>query len=385
MNCRSLLQLCVLTALVTNPLAARAEPALTDVYVSGRDGYHTYRIPAIIVTTNGTVLAFCEGRKKSRSDTGDIDLLVKRSTDGGQTWSAQQLIWSDDENTCGNPAPVVDQSTGIVWLLTTWNSGGDKEDQISYAASRDTRRVFVTHSSDNGLTWAKPQEITASVKKPGWGWYATGPVNGIQLTRGAHKGRLVIPANHSASVLQTNATTAATRSHIIFSDDHGKTWQLGGSEEEMTNESTIAELADGSLMHNMRSYHKKNRRAVATSKDGGVTWSPVKLDDALIEPVCQASLLRCTWPGDGVKSRLLFSNPASVKREQMTVRLSYDEGATWPVSKILHSGPAAYSCLAILPDKSIACLFERGKKTPYETITLARFPVSWLEDGQNTR
>jgi len=384
MSPRRVSRLCAFITLVANLLAAYAEPALTDVYVSGKDGYHTYRIPAIVVTTNGTVLAFCEGRKNSRSDTGDIDLLVKRSTDGGQTWGAQQLIWSDGENTCGNPSPVVDQITGVVWLLMTWNRGGDKEDQINYQASRDTRRVFVTHSVNDGLTWAKPQEITASVKKPDWGWYATGPVNGIQLMRGAHRDRLVIPANHSSPIARAQAATSDTRSHVIFSDDHGKTWQLGGIEAEMTNESTIAELADGSLLHNMRSYHKKNRRAVATSKDGGLTWSPVKLDDALIEPVCQASLLRCTWPGDGGKSRILFSNPASLKREQMTVRLSYDEGATWPVSKMIYGGPAAYSGLAILPDKSIACLFERGAKNAYETISLARFPLSWLEDGQDS-
>jgi sialidase-1 len=130
----------------------------------------------------------------------------------------------------------------------------------------------------------------------------------------------------------------------------------------------------------MRSYHNKNRRAVATSKDGGLSWSPVKLDDALIEPVCQASLLRSTWPDGGIRSRLLFSNPASLKREKMTVRLSYDEGATWPVSKMIYHGPAAYSCLAILPDKSVACLFECGRKNCYETITLARFPLSWLEE-----
>ena len=347
------------------------------------DGYHTYRIPAIIVTTNGTVLAFCEGRKKSRSDTGDIDLLVKRSTDNGRTWSAQQLIWSDEENTCGNPTPVVDQATGIIWLLTTWNSGVDKEKEIDQRASRNTRRVFTITSADDGLTWSKPQEITASVKKQGWGWYATGPGNGIQLTRGPHRGRLVIPANHSERV--AGSTNAATRSHVFYSDDHGKTWQLGGVEEEKTNESAIAELTDGSLLHNMRSYHKKSRRAVATSKDGGLTWSSVKLDDALIEPVCQASLLRYTWPENGGKSRLLFSNPASVKREKMTLRVSYDEGATWPVNRLIYDGPAAYSCLTVLPDQSVACLFECGKKNSYETITLVRFPLSWLEDAKATQ
>jgi sialidase-1 len=132
----------------------------------------------------------------------------------------------------------------------------------------------------------------------------------------------------------------------------------------------------------MRSYHNRNRRAIATSKDCGQTWSAVKLDEALLEPVCQASVLRCTWPEGGEKSRILFSNPASTKREKMTVRLSYDEGATWPASKELHAGPAAYSCLAMLPDKSVGCLFENGEKNAYEKISLGRFPVAWLEDSK---
>lgn len=364
-------------ALLACAVSAQAQLEMTEVFTSGEDGYHTYRIPAIIVTTNGTVLAFCEGRRHSRGDSGDIDLLVKCSTDGGKTWSAQQVIWSDSTNTCGNPAPVVDQDTGIIWLLMTWNLGVDKEDQIHYRKARDTRRVFITHSVDDGLTWTQPKEITSSVKKSDWGWYATGPVNGIQLARGAHRGRLVIPANHSSL---TTATQSVTRSHVIFSDDHGTTWQIGGVEDEMTNESTVVERSDGSLLHNMRSYHKKNRRAVATSQDAGRSWSPVTLHEALIEPVCQASLLRYTWPDGGGKSRILFSNPASTKREKLTVRLSYDEGTTWPLQKVIHAGPAAYSSLTILPDKTIGCLFERGEKHSYERITLARFPLDWLEE-----
>jgi sialidase-1 len=367
-----------LGALALTLCIASAEPQLSAVFTSGADGYHTYRIPAIVVTTNRTVLAFCEGRKASRSDTGDIDLLFKRSTDGGKTWSAQQVIWSDATNTCGNPTPVVDQATGIIWLLMTWNDGADKEDAINYQKARNTRRVYVSQSADDGRTWTNPREITSAVKKSDWGWYATGPGNGIQLTRGQHKGRLVIPANHST----VNASAQMmTRSHVIFSDDHGVTWQLGGVEEEKTNESALVELSDGSLLHNMRSYHKKNRRAVATSKDGGVTWSAVKLDDALVEPVCQASILRGTWPDGAAKSRVLFSNPASTKREKLTVRVSYDEGETWPVSKLIFAGPAAYSSLAVLPDQSIACLFECGQTNSYETISLARIPLSWLEQA----
>jgi sialidase-1 len=312
----------------------------------------------------------------SRSDTGKIDLLLKRSTDGGKAWSAQQVVRSDGDNVCGNPAPIVDETTGIVWLLMTWNLGADGEREINSGTSKDTRRVFITHSADDGFTWAKPQEITASVKKADWCWYATGPANGIQLTRGTHKGRLVIPCNHT----ELNATgQPASRAHVIYSDDHGATWHLGGIEDALTNESTVVELADGSLLHNMRSYHKKNRRAVTISTDGGATWSRVKLDDALIEPVCQGSILRYNWPENAIRSRILFSNPASIKRENLTLRASYDEGATWPVSKVLHSGPSAYSCLAVLPDKSIACLFERGEKSAYEKISLARIPLDWLE------
>jgi sialidase-1 len=258
----------------------------------------------------------------------------------------------------------------------TWNLGSDTENAIIHKTSKDTRRVFITCSTNDGVSWQAPREITSSVKKPDWQWYATGPVNGIQIHRGAHRGRLVIPANHSEI---SNAGSSVTRSHVIYSDDDGATWQIGGSEDEKTNESTVAERADGSLLHNMRSYHGKHRRAVSSSIDGGASWRPVRLEDALIEPVCQASILRCTWPDAGGKSRILFSNPASTRRENLTVRLSYDEGATWPCFRVLYAGPSAYSCLVVLPKGEAACLYERGIKSPYERITFDRFPISWIE------
>jgi len=357
-----------------------AELNQCDVFVAGTDGYHTYRIPAIVASTNGTLLAFCEGRKNNRGDTGKIDLLLKRSTNGGEAWRAQQIVWSDGSNVCGNPTPLVDRVTGVIWLLMTWNLGSDREQDIDEGKSRDTRRVFVTHSDNDGLTWSPPREITLAVKKAGWRWYATGPVNGIQLTRGAHCGRLVVPANHSEL---SAGNKPVSRSHIIYSDDHGETWKIGGVEDEFTNESTVVELSDGSLLQNMRSRHGTNRRAIATSRDGGLAWSPVRLDSALIEPVCQASLLRCTWPDDGGKSRILFANPASTQRERLTVRLSYDEGATWPLSRTIHAGPAAYSCLVVLPDKTIGCLCECGEKHPYEKIAFTRFPLDWLEKNHD--
>jgi sialidase-1 len=160
------------------------------------------------------------------------------------------------------------------------------------------------------------------------------------------------------------AVTKRRQSHVIYSDDKGKTWKLGGVVGPNCNESQAVELTDGSVMLNMRSYQANNRRLVAISKDGGITFSKPVEDPKLIEPVCQASILR--YPGD--KPRLLFSNPASNKRENMTIRLSEDDGKTWTSSKLIHQGPAAYSCLTVLPDKSIGCLFEGGEKNAYESI-----------------
>ena len=352
---------------------------LTDVFASGVDGYHTYRIPSLLVTSSGTVLAFCEGRKNSRSDTGDIDLLVKRSTNGGRTWSRQQIVWDDDENTCGNPCPVVEQTTGVIWLPMTWNHGQDNESRIKQNTGRDTRRVFVTRSDDDGQTWAKPHEITADVKRPDWRWYATGPGVGIQLTRGPWEGRLLIPCDHSL-VLPDNPD--GYESHVIYSDDRGQTWRLGGVVRPAVNECQVVELIDGTLLLNMRNYDRsKTTRAIATSTDGGITWSVVRHDATLIEPVCQASLVRYTMQAQDDRKRLLFSNPAHAepsRRRDMTVRMSEDGGKTWPVSRVLWSGPAAYSCLAVLPGGNIVCLFEAGEKHPYERIVLARFNREWL-------
>jgi sialidase-1 len=375
---RIFLFLICLFLLSTNFLLAG--PQQVDVFVSGQDGYHTYRIPAVIVTKKGTVLAFCEGRKKGRSDAGDIDLLLKRSSDSGKTWSPQQVIWDDQDNTCGNPCPVLDAHTGTIWLLLTWNLGADRESQIITGKSKDTRRVFVTCSKDDGRTWAPPKDITDQTKQKNWTWYATGPGVGIQLRQDKYKGRLVIPCDH------IEAGTKKYFSHVIYSDDQGKTWKLGGTTAtDKVNECQVVELADGQLMLNSRNYDRAQKyRAVSISKDGGMTWSKVKHDPMLIEPICQASFLRYTLGGPESRSRLLFSNPASKNaRHQMTVRLSYDEGQTWPISRQLHSGAAAYSCLTVLPDATIGCLYEAGQKSPYEKIVFAQFTQDWLTDKKD--
>jgi len=368
----------VIALILPEQPASSGQLQQTDVFISGTNGYHTYRIPSLLVTENGILLAFCEGRKKSRADSGDIDLLVKRSQDGGKTWSQQQVIWDDGENTCGNPCPVVDQQTGTICLPMTWNRGDDTEAEIKKNTSKDTRRVWVSRSEDDGLTWSKPVEITGTTKRPEWRWYATGPGAGIQLQKGLWKGRLVIPCDHSVAPDPDNPTGHS--SHVIIRDDHGQTWTIGGVICPQVNECQVVELTDGTLMLNMRNYDRsKTTRAIANSKDGGITWSNVTHDPVLIEPLCQASFIRYSWPGRNNKSCLLFSNPASTsKREKMTVRLSYDEGKTWPVSRVLYPDLSAYSCLAVLPDGDIACLYEAGQNNPYEKIVFARFSLHWL-------
>ena len=356
--------------LVVPALAERATSqglASTDVFVSGAEGYHTFRIPALVVTNSGTLLALCEGRKDNRSDHGDIDLILKRSTDDGRTWSRPSIVYEEGGSqkvTIGNACPVVDQDTGTIWL----------------PFCRDNDDVLITYSTDDGQTWAKPREITQDVKKPVWGWYATGPGVGIQLASGSHKGRLVIPCDHR----EPYKGKPAMFSHVFYSDDHGTSWKLGGTVAPHTDECQVVELADGRLMMNMRNYwgrsggraDRDRMRATSLSSDGGITWSELKFDKTLIEPICQASFLRYTHSAAGDKSRLLFSNPASkTDRQRMTVRLSYDEGASWPVAKLLYAGSAAYSCLTILPDGQIGMLYERDS---YGKITFVRYGLEWL-------
>jgi sialidase-1 len=354
--------------------ARAAETMDQPLFVSGQDGYHTYRIPALAVTTNGTVLAFAEGRKKTAGDAGKIDLLVRRSVDNGATWSAQQVVWADGGNTCGNPSPVVDRDTGTVWLLMTWNRGDDHEKEINAGQSKDTRRVFVTSSTDDGASWVQPREITAVVKLTNWTWYATGPGSGIQLQNGPHGGRLVVACDH------TEAVTKRGYSHVIYSDDHGQTWQLGGSSMEGVNECAVVELTGGKLMLNMRNCDKSQKnRQVTVSDDGGLTWSDQCSDSTLIEPICQGAIHRYRWTDGGKPGVILFSNPANQSsRVNLTVRASFDDAQHWPAARVLHAGPSAYSDLAVLANGQIACLFEAGATNANESIVLSQFTLDSL-------
>lgn len=316
----------VFVVLMFSGASAGEIPSHIDVFTSGQGGYHTYRIPVLITTKKGTLLSFCEGRKTSTIDDGDNDLLLRRSTDAGKTWQPMQLVHEEGGDaiiTIGNPCPVVDQTTGVVWLTMT----------------RNNDRVFVSNSKDDGQTWAPAREITEQVKKPGWGWYATGPGVGIQMQFGEYKGRLVIPSDHRKTLDRSGPSSA----HVFYSDDHGKTWELGGAVGDHSNECQVAERSDGTLLINARNHWLLSggrsdlafQRIVATSGDGGRSWSDPRFDEALIEPQCQASLIRYPGANPDGSVWMLFSNPASKSgRERMTVRLSPDEGRTWPLSRV---------------------------------------------------
>ena len=346
-----------------------------DIFISGQEGYHTFRIPALAVTTRGTLLAFAEARKHGRGDAGEIDLVLKRSLDNGESWEPMQLVFSEPEMTCGNPCPVVDRDTGIIWLPFCKNLADGNETLITQGKA--PRTVWLTHSSDDGLTWAEPKEITSDVKDPGWTWYATGPTHGIQL----QSGRLLIPCDHMVGQY-FDRQRDPYHSHVIYSDDHGASWHIGGIVEQGTNECAVAELVDGSVYINCRNYVGAKRRAVAWSRDQGQTFDPLRWDDILVEPICQASLVRLGDEKRHDQSRILFANPASTSREKMTIRLSTDECQSWPVARLLHPGPAAYSDLAVAPNGIIHCLYECGEDHPYERLRLARFDLTWLNEGK---
>lgn len=361
---------------LSNLSTAQVSNKPVDIFQRDQDGYKCFRIPSIVKTNKGTLLAFAEARKNGCSDTGDIDLVVKRSVDNGKTWGPMIKIWDDGDNVCGNPAPVVDRVTGKIILISTWNRGDDHEKDIIAGTSKDTRKVFVLHSNDDGMSWSAPKEITPTTKQPNWTWYATGPCHGIQLQNKKYKNRLVIPANHMV------AGTKTYHSQIIYSDDSGETWQLGGVvSEHGGNESTVVELKNGNLLLNMRNYNRdiSKTRSYAISQDGGITWSETQYSSELIEPICQGSILNMTRKGK-LTDNLLFSNPASVdKRVKMTIHKSSDSGKSWPVSHLVYPGPTAYSDMVMVDDKTLGLYYEYGEKNPYEKMGFLLVPTETLK------
>lgn len=363
------------------------EPRFSDVFVAVKDGFSVIRIPSAVVTKKGTVLAFAEGRAFASSDQAHNKIILKRSTDGGKTWDALQIIAAAGANSLNNPTAVVEQNSGRVWLMyqriPAHLTEGSRETATGYEGTNVYRNLLIW-SDDDGVTWSEPRDVTRSTKRPTRATtVASGPGIGIQLTRGEHKGRLIFPFNEGPFWQWNN--------YAVFSDDAGVTWRCGenvpgafitdakGKTRSQVNEVQMVELSDGSVMLNSRQFAGAKVRKTAVSRDGGETWSPIADATELRDPSCMASIFRYSFAGENEKNILLFSNPDSGKRETGTVYLSRDDGKTWPVKKVLWPGDFAYSVLTKLPDGTVGCLFETDK---YRRIVFARFPLAWLTGGK---
>jgi len=346
-----------------------AEPDRVDLFTSGEGIFGRHRIPALLVTEKRTVLALCEGRRKAGGLTGDIDLVLRRSLDGGDSWLPLQVVADHGEDTLGNPCIVQDGSSGALWLLFTKSPGGFTEDQIVAGEAPASTTVWVTTSTDEGATWAAARDITATTKRGDWRWYGTGPGHGLQLAGG----RLFFPCYHSV------ADTKVYRSHAVYSDDHGATWELGGVTGDNTTEPQALARADGSIVLNARSIAKQGFRTLATSTDGGATWTDVRLDPTLTCPSCEGSLIEYASGRNGERKTWLFSNPAGPGRHNLTLRASFDEGATWPEARVIDPGFTEYSSLARLPDGRVGVLYERCLPGGYRPIvSFTRWAPDWL-------
>jgi sialidase-1 len=387
---RSLIQIFAVAVLLITPAFVVAGQPLfqtTDVYVGGLDGVHTFRIPSLVTTKKGTLLAICDARYPSSEDPpNDIDQVVKRSTDLGRTWSRMQtIIGFPGMVAAGDPSVLADPVTGRVWLFYAYCPEGIGSHNSQPGFTGKTIQTHLVYSDDDGITWSKPTDITPQTKPKNWMTTWPGPGRGIRTRDGA----LVVPFNGQEK-------SQVWTSHVIVSRDNGKTWKLSPPAGHGTSETQMVELNDGSWLMNMRnerSDYKSGVRQIAVSRDGGQTWSKQRGDEMLVEPACQASILRYTSTKDGAsKNRILFSNPARGRvdeRWDMSILISYDEGKTWPVFKNVHHNRSAYSCLTILPDGTIGLLFEKGEKGSgngryMERLSFVRCNLEWLTDGKDS-
>ncbi|NWF84670.1 MAG: exo-alpha-sialidase [Bryobacteraceae bacterium] len=360
-----------LALLFASLLLPAQTPHPIALFEAGAAGYKGYRIPALVATTKGTLLAFCAARKEL-GDWADIDIAMRRSTDGGKTWSPMKIIASRGAMTVDNPTPIADRKTGAIHFLF----------QVNYA------QLYYMRSADDGKSFSTPVEITeaahsfrrgwapeSSSDRYGWSVVAPGPGHGIQLS----SGRLLVPIWLSPHYRHRPSVTST-----LYSDDHGKTWNAGAlipqdpaSPLLNPSEHVLVELSGGRVMSNLRNEGKEHRRAVTYSPDGISNWTAPQFHQGLFETVCMASMIRAG-------ARLVFAGPSTLPRNDLRVRLSLDEGQTWPHSKLLLAGPAGYSDMAASPDGVISILYEQvdgaGNPDRKHNLLFARFPVSWLAE-----
>ncbi|MBA4191633.1 MAG: exo-alpha-sialidase [Planctomycetaceae bacterium] len=361
-----------------------AEPEVADVFVPKADGFASIRIPSVVVSKKGTLLAFAEGRA-ANADQAKNKIVLKRSTDGGKSWGKVAVVAEDGDKALNNPCAVVEREGGQVLLVyQSYPAGvGERSGKIQpgYDGDLVVRNWLIT-SDDDGMTWTKPRDITKETKREKIvTTVAGGPGVGIQLRHGKHAGRILMPFNEGPF--------GVWNIYAVYSDDKGKTWKMGdaapgglidaGKDKKTStvNEAQFAELKDGSIRFNVRRWAGKAVRKTCVSEDGGVSWSKVEDVPELVDPGCMGSVLRYTDPADRAQSRILFSGPQSTKRENGMVFVSYDEGKTWPTKRVLCKDSFAYSCLTALQDGTIGCLYEAEGTSK---IVFARFTLDWLEE-----
>lgn len=381
-------------------ISAAAAPMLEQnvLWKANEGGYRMYRIPGIVVTSKGTIVVYAEARRFTGGDWDSIDVVMRRSADGGRTFSAQRVI----AHTADFPrSPVAIERKQGKPNDVTYGSPvaiAGRNGVVHFLFCRDTMRVFYMRSDDDGVTFSKPVEITSALEglRPQFNWRvaANGPGHGIQL----RNGRLIVPL-WLALGTEGNGHMPSVNT-VLYSDDDGTSWRHGDiavpntPETPNPNETAAVQLANGKVMLNVRVMSPRNRRVVVTSKDGAHHWSKPRFDEGLPDPICFASMVRFSNKRDGGRNRILFSNPDNLTRadgkqqlgkdrRNLTIRLTYDEGKTWAVKKVLEPGSAGYSDLAVSPDETIWCLYEAGGKFPNERLVLARFNLEWLTGGKD--
>ena len=351
------------------------------VFVSGTDGYKSFRIPAIVKAKNGDLLAFCEGRVNGGGDFGNIKIVLKRSNDAGKTWSALQIVASNDSLQAGNPAPVLDLADprfpqGRIFLF--YNTGNG--DEMELRKGKGHRGVLYKTSIDNGKTWSGSADITLQVNriyqpqtnplwnsKEDWRSYANTPGHALQFQEGKYKGRIYVAANHSSG--NPKPELRDYQAHGYYTDDHGGTFHLSETVPfEGSNESTAAQLTGNGLMMNSRNQVGKYR-IVSLSKDGGETWDTTFVDHHLPDPICEGSLLNIGTKNG--KSILAFCNNDSKKsRDSLTLRISFDEGRTWKKKFLIEPKNTGYSDIVKISKKEIGVLYEADgyKEIKFEVV-----------------